>query len=172
MKEWKTFDSKSFYISSAGERIECYGMIGFDAAGISYYTASQKAQFIKYKEIKYLSMESGSQLFINLPVNDNRSMLQKVIAFNDKYILTTYFGATTLDKACVLDWNGNLIENNIFAMNIKNNEDVLNVLKKYFNDCPQLSELVNKNKTEKRLPLAEISLVKCGDRGIEEFTPK
>jgi hypothetical protein len=141
-----------FLITNDDEKVEVYKSISIDALTVKTYNAKGKSVTFDNRKVKRVSV-SGRE-FLSLAVNkkgDKR--LQEIIARNDDYILTDYF----IDDhyIFIFDLQGQAVvgktKYNTFSKSDK--VEIIEVIKKYFENCPVMLEKLEENAEDKKAKL-------------------
>ena len=166
-------ESENYIIMLDGTKIECYGNISLSAEFVSFDNSEGKSKSIRQKKIKLMLIHN--RLFLNLNISKNMKRMQEVYAFNSDYIMTGYWQSATYiyiwDKEFTLI-NGKIsffpgfTKKKIKKNQLKYNEEIA----KYFKDCEELSDALNKNIGTGKSINSGISYYRCKDAKLNPLT--
>lgn len=141
----------SYLINDKNEKVQITGDVELGAGYVSF-KGGPKGKTVTYShdEIKFLT--TNNRFFLTLPLfGGKKKMLQEIICYSDKYILTAYFDGHTHD-IIVFDWNLKRVKplTIIDTRARKQEKQIEEDIKPWFGDCKHVMELVNKHVSDSK----------------------
>jgi hypothetical protein len=167
-KKEKDVDTTGVFCNMQDEIVYMFGTVSLLKEDVTYFDKNNEWTQIRQKNIKWMYI--GNRAFVCYPLKDNGYglRLMEILAVNNKYILLQYWWEWYY--YFVIDTSGNVIEPKIKVYDrketigaSKNNENVMEIVKEYFGDCPELLNAMKDNFDKKQILSTDIVNIQCGD---------
>lgn len=165
-KKKKNVDTVGVFCNMEDEIIYMFGDVSMLKEDVSYYDTKNEWTQIRQKKIKWMFI--GNRAFVCYPLKENGNglRLMEILAVNNKYILLQYWWDWYYFY--VINISGNVVEPKIKVYNRqgtfgagKNNEKVMELLKDYFGNCPELMKAMKKNYDSNQMLSTDIVNIQC-----------
>lgn len=154
-------------ITMKGEEFTLFKKVSMTSEDVSFFTDGDKFMYKLQSNIKWMTVYN--RIYFCLPFKTGkRLVLMEVLAMNKKYFLAQYWWDWYYYY--IFDYEGNMIMSKRKVFNRgktigsgNNNEKVLEDLKGYFSDCPELINAMTNNLNNKEMLSQDIVNTQCGD---------
>jgi hypothetical protein len=135
---------------------------------VAYSDENAKIQVLDQSSVKWMMV--GNRAFVCYPLKESGKSLQlmEILAVNEKYILLQYWWDWYYYY--VIDHFGKVVESKIKVFDRgqtigagNNNENVIEKLKEFFGDCPELMNAFKYNYDKKQILSTNIVNIQCSD---------
>ena len=167
-KKQKNVDTVGVFCSMDDEIIYMFDQIKLSKEYVSF--SDNKNEIVEWRQKKIKWMFIGNRVFVCYPLKKNGKYLQlmEILAVNEKYILLQYWWDWYYYY--VIDHSGNDVEPEIKVYDRgetfgagKNNQKVMDLLKDYFGNCPELMNAMKKNFDSKQMLSTDIVNIQCDE---------
>ncbi len=156
------YSQENYFVTQKGEKVLIYenekeettfysdyildGDISFTAQYFFYYTESGKQKKMKQSKIKELHFDGTYYLCLSIG-SAGMQRLHEVLASNGKYLITNYFARA--NYFYIFDKNYKMVGKKMkHSWKRKDDYKSLNVVKKYFSNCPEILTIIKENIVE------------------------
>lgn len=167
-KKQEKVDTVGVFCNMQDEIIYMFDNVILSKDDVTYLDTNKKSQLVYQSNIKWMMVYN--RIFVCIPLKENGKVLQlmEILAVNDKHILLQYWWEWYYYY--IIDHTGKIVEPKIKVFDrgetigaSKNNENVMEIVKEYFGDCPELLKAMKDNFDKKQILSTDIVNIQCGD---------